>query len=63
LTAYVKTPWDLSKVHGRENGYIWDCVFQEVDVETNDLLFQWRASDHFKFEDMAVDSWSDWTGQ
>ncbi|KAF2169193.1 hypothetical protein M409DRAFT_20416 [Zasmidium cellare ATCC 36951] len=26
--------------------YIWDCVFQEIDIETGDLVFGWRASDH-----------------
>ncbi|GAB7354961.1 hypothetical protein MBLNU459_g5576t1 [Dothideomycetes sp. NU459] len=30
---------------GMEN-YIWDCLFQEIDLETNELVFQWRASDH-----------------
>jgi len=36
-----------------EHGWITDSVFQEVDVETGDLLFEWRASDHFD----AVDSY------
>lgn len=48
--------------YGRANGYIWDCVFQELEVKTNALLFEWRASDHFSFEDMTVNSWADWTG-
>ncbi len=26
--------------------WIDDCLFQEVDIETGKLLFQWRASDH-----------------
>lgn len=30
---------------GMEN-YIWDSLFQEIDIETNELIFQWRASDH-----------------
>lgn len=61
ITAYTKVPWDLTS-RGRENGFIWDCVFQELDVTTNRLLFEWRASEHLNFEDMAVDSWTDWTG-
>lgn len=28
------------------NQAIWDCLFQEIDVESGDLLFEWRASDH-----------------
>jgi len=61
ITAYVKTAWDLS-FKGRENGFIWDCVFQEINIDTNELLFEWRASDHYHFDDMAVDSWAAWTG-
>jgi len=61
ITAYVRTPWNLTD-QGRDNGYIWDCVFQEIDIESGSLLFEWRASDHFKFSQMAVNSWSSWTG-
>jgi len=61
ITSYVKTPWDLS-FKNRSDGFIWDCVFQELAIETGDLLFEWRASDHFTFFDMTVDSWSSWTG-
>jgi len=61
ITAYVRTPWNLTD-RGVESGFIWDCVFQELDIETNQLLFEWRASDHFQQGDMGVDSWSDWTG-
>jgi len=61
ITAYVRTPWDLTE-RGRENGFIWDCVFQEVDIATNNLIFEWRASEHFQQSDMSVNSWSSWTG-
>lgn len=33
------------------NSYIWDSLFQEIDIETNELLFEWRATDHFNFSD------------
>lgn len=29
-----------------DGDYIWDCLFQEIDLATNELLFEWRASDH-----------------
>lgn len=61
LTAYIKTSWDLS-AYGRDHGYIWDSAFQEVDIETNEVLFEWRASQHFALEDMTVNSWAEWTG-
>jgi hypothetical protein len=31
ITAYVRTPWNLTERDGgKENGYIWDCVFQGI---------------------------------
>jgi len=26
--------------------WIWDCLFQEIDIASNELVFQWRASEH-----------------
>jgi len=43
LTAYG--------IHAEEESYIYDCLFQEIDLETNELIFEWRASDHFIFDD------------
>lgn len=31
--------------------YIWDGVFQEINIETNELLFEWRASEHVPITD------------
>ncbi|KAK3646184.1 hypothetical protein LTR56_007199 [Elasticomyces elasticus] len=42
-------PSDPSFV-GPKKGYVWDSVFQEIDLETGKLLFQWRASDHFAYQ-------------
>ncbi|KAJ5775097.1 uncharacterized protein N7511_000108 [Penicillium nucicola] len=49
--VYETRPADLRIVGGPENGWIFDGVFQEVDIETNELLFQWRASEHFSLDD------------
>ncbi|KAJ5831804.1 hypothetical protein N7474_000115 [Penicillium riverlandense] len=51
LTSFALASADLRMVDGPEHGYVWDGVFQEVDVETNELLFEWRASEHFSFEE------------
>ncbi|KAI4715950.1 hypothetical protein E4T48_07864 [Aureobasidium sp. EXF-10727] len=52
LTAYEVYPLDLSELRDFDEGeedphYVWDSLFQEIDMETNELLFQWRASDHY----------------
>ncbi|CAG8923410.1 unnamed protein product [Penicillium salamii] len=47
LMIYDPIPVDLSPLGGPELGWMYDGVFQEVDLETGDLLFQWRASDFY----------------
>lgn len=50
LTAYEARPADLT-AYGVENGLIYDSLFQEIDLETGELLFAWRASDHYRVTD------------
>lgn len=49
LTVYDTTSADLTGMGmGRgANGWIVDNMFQEINIETGELLFEWRASDHF----------------
>lgn len=47
FTVYNTTNHDLSAMGRPSNGWIVDSLFQEVDIETGELLFEWRASDHF----------------
>ncbi|KAI4755600.1 hypothetical protein E4T52_12306 [Aureobasidium sp. EXF-3400] len=56
LTVYEVYPHDLSQLRNFEEWeedphYIWDSLFQEIDIETNELLFQWRASDHYSVDE------------
>lgn len=37
--------WHPNDEH-KGSSYIWDCVFQEAEIETGNLVYQWRASDH-----------------
>lgn len=61
FTVYDIKSVDLTSTGGLENGWIYDGVFQEVEIETNELLFQWRASDHFSFSE--VERSSEGTGE
>ncbi|KAH7310496.1 ASST-domain-containing protein [Stachybotrys elegans] len=45
ITAYKVVDVDLSSL-GKTTGPIWECLFQEIDIETGDLVFEWRASEH-----------------
>ena len=51
ITSYLKIPADLSYYGKLHNGWIWDCLFQEINIATNELLFEWRATNYFRFED------------
>ncbi|KAL3478177.1 ASST-domain-containing protein [Aspergillus californicus] len=46
-SIYEPTLADLRSIGGPELGWIYDCLFQEIDIATGDLIFEWRASDHF----------------
>jgi hypothetical protein len=46
LTQYL---FEEAQFGGRK-GYIWDSVIQEVEIETNKVVFEWHASDHFNID-------------
>ncbi|KAI5247604.1 hypothetical protein E4T43_01964 [Aureobasidium subglaciale] len=45
-TAIISIYQPYEKEKGGQLQYLWDCVFQEIDIATNSLVFQWRASDY-----------------
>lgn len=48
---YDVSPADLSKFGVWGQGWISDSIFQEIDIETGELLFEWRASEHYDITD------------
>ena len=55
LTVYHVRAWDLSEYGIAEQmGYITDSIFQEIDVETGDLIFEWRSSEHVGLNESVV---------
>ncbi|CAK7199562.1 hypothetical protein SEUCBS139899_002242 [Sporothrix eucalyptigena] len=51
MTLYQKRRHDLTAGFGIKDGWIFDSLFQEIDIATGKLLFSWRASDHFPIHD------------
>lgn len=43
----LATPYDLRSIGGPERGWVTNDYFQEIDIETGELLFQWASLDHF----------------
>lgn len=54
MTVYHRVPMNLTSYSifapGQQT-YVWDCLVQEIDIATGELLFQWRALDHFNLTD------------
>ncbi|CAI6341338.1 unnamed protein product [Periconia digitata] len=46
VAIYHPIPWDLTSMGGIEDGWLMDSSFQELDIETGDLIFEWNATDH-----------------
>lgn len=50
MTIYYPQALDLSPIGGPVDGWVLDSIFQEIDLETGELIFEWRASDHIPIE-------------
>lgn len=46
---------DLTPVGKDPDGWVYDGLFQEIDIETGELLFQWRARDHWTVDESFFD--------
>jgi Arylsulfotransferase (ASST) len=46
ITAYDPILCDLSSVGGRADGGVTDGLFQEIDIKTGLVMFQWTSLDH-----------------
>ncbi|KAI0551837.1 ASST-domain-containing protein [Xylaria curta] len=51
ITIYNPVPADLTSIGGPEQGWALDGMFQEIDIETGDLLFEWSAIEHVSLND------------
>ncbi len=46
VSSYNNTPYDLSPLGGSRDSWVVDSCFFEVDIETEEVLFEWCAVDH-----------------
>ncbi|CAM1505125.1 Fc.00g107620.m01.CDS01 [Cosmosporella sp. VM-42] len=63
-TAIFSTYWNrlynCSSVGGPTKALLMDSGFQEVDLATNEVIFQWAASDHFAINESYASYSSDY---
>ncbi|KAK5136580.1 hypothetical protein LTR08_002594 [Meristemomyces frigidus] len=69
MIVFDVIPYDVRPL-GRKfsdvwNQAIWDCLFQEINIETGELVFEWRASKHMNITDtyLALDAMAEGTQQ
>ena len=48
VTANNVTQRDLSSVGGPNPGWTVDAIFYEIDIASNEILFEWHALDHLE---------------
>ncbi|KAI1664194.1 Arylsulfotran-2 multi-domain protein [Pyrenophora tritici-repentis] len=46
VIIYHGIPWDLTTSGGIENGWLFENTFQEINIETGELVFERNASTH-----------------
>src|SRR5215207_7755487 len=54
ITIYNPVPWDLSSVGGPKDGVAWQGIVQELDIETGEVLFEWRSLEHVGLDETYV---------
>ena len=54
VTAYNVTPTDLSSIGGPSDGWVYDCLFFELDPKNGDILFRWSALEHVPVNDTQL---------
>src|SRR5829696_2819271 len=59
ITIYNSVPQDLTAVGGSKNGRAWQGIVQELDIETGEVLFEWRSIDHVALEETYVEARED----
>ena len=51
ITSYHRVPADLSVVGGPVDGSVYEGVVQEIDVATNQVIFEWHSLDHVALDE------------
>jgi hypothetical protein len=51
LVVNKDIPFDLSPVDGPRHGWLRDNGIQGINIATEEVLFQWTASSHYKLEE------------
>ncbi|KAF2105776.1 ASST-domain-containing protein [Lophiotrema nucula] len=51
VPIYHAVQADLTELGGASDAWIFECTFQEINIQTNKLLFEWNATTHVGFNE------------
>ncbi|KAF7321201.1 hypothetical protein HMN09_00208700 [Mycena chlorophos] len=54
VTAYTPIPADLSSIGGPVQGWYLNAMFQEIDIATGAVLFNWSAVEHISLSESMI---------
>jgi hypothetical protein len=54
ITIYNRVARDLSAIGGPRDSVAWQGIVQELDIETGEVLFEWRSLDHVGIDETYV---------
>lgn len=46
LSIYSQEPYDLSHIGIETQGWVQNSIFQEIDLASGKVVFEWRSLDH-----------------
>lgn len=55
VAAYVPTEADLTSIGGSADGWVYEAVVQEIDVETDEVLFEWSSLDEVAVDETVIE--------
>lgn len=55
ITIYALVETDLTDYGGIEKGWIYDSIFQEINIESGEAVFEWHASDYIYLSEYEYD--------
>jgi Arylsulfotransferase (ASST) len=59
ITIYSPVPVDLTPFGGLQNGLAWQGIIQELDIETGEVIFEWRSLEHVGFDETYAELMQD----
>ncbi|KAF7542553.1 hypothetical protein G7Z17_g11480 [Cylindrodendrum hubeiense] len=54
MSVYQDIKYNMTTLGGEDDGLLTDAIFEEVELENNQVLNLWRASNHFNLSDTYV---------